>query len=274
MPELPEVESVRRSLLPHIVGKRIADVKVWREGVLLSDPARLTSRTITGAERRGKYLMILLDDNSRLAVHLRMTGQLVFSAACPEPATHTHVQLLLEPAGCLTWTDTRRFGRLQQFAAGEPMAGTAFAGLDRLGPEPLGDGITPAYLQAVCRRHARAPIKSVLLNQDAIAGLGNIYADETLFQAGIDPRRPAGSLAADDFSRLAEAIRDVIGRAVERRGTTLRDYVDADRRTGEFRACLCVYGRKGLACTRCGAEIQGTRLSGRATCFCPSCQKG
>lgn len=273
MPELPEVESVRTSLLKHITGKRIAGVRVWREGVLLSDPDRLAGRTITGADRRGKYLMIVLDDDSHLAVHLRMTGQFVYSQECPQPATHTHVQLVLEPEGCLSWTDTRRFGRLQQFAAGEPMAGTAFAGLDRLGPEPLGGGISPAYLQAVCRRHARAPVKSVLLNQDAIAGLGNIYADEILFQAGIDPRTPAGRLGPEALERLAAAIRDVIARAVERRGTTLRDYIDADRRTGDFKACLCVYGRKGLPCTRCGGEIQSVRIAGRTSCFCPHCQR-
>lgn len=273
MPELPEVESVRTSLLPHIVGRRINAVRVWREGVLLSDPVRLEGREITGAERRGKYLMILLDDNSRLAAHLRMTGQFVYSDTCPSPATHTHVQLLLAPEGCLSWTDTRRFGRLQQFAAGEPMVGTAFAGLDRLGPEPLGDQLTPAYLKAVCSRHARAPIKSVLLNQDAVAGLGNIYADEILFQAGIDPRQPAGQQRPAALKRLAAAIRDVITRAVEARGTTLRDYVDADRRTGEFRAHLCVYGRKGLPCSRCGCAIESTRLAGRTTCYCPHCQK-
>ncbi len=273
MPELPEVETVRTSLLPHIVGKRIVKVLTRRNDVLLSPPARLEGRVITGADRRGKYLILLLDDNSRLMLHLRMTGQLVYHKNCPEPETHTHVQLILEPEGCLSWTDVRRFSRLQQFAAGESPAGTAFAGLDRLGPEPVADNITVDYLQAVCKRHARASIKSLLLNQTVIAGLGNIYADEILFRAGINPARVAGSITSEELARLAEAIPEVIARAIEMRGTSFRDYVDGENRRGSFQASLCVYGRKGMPCVNCGTEIECIRLTGRTTCFCPVCQR-
>lgn len=273
MPELPEVETVRTSLLPHILNKRIANVKVWRKDVLLSEPSLLEGRIITGADRRGKYLILLFDDDSRLMLHLRMTGRLTYNEICPAPEKHTHVQLLLEPAGCLSWTDVRRFGRLQQFAPGEKLAGTAFGGLEQLGPEPVASEITIEYLEAVCKRHAKASIKALLLNQQVIAGLGNIYADEILFQAGIHPARAACSLNHIELASLAEAIPDVIARAINQRGTTFRDYVDGEMRTGGFQRSLCVYGRKGELCTVCATKIECMRLAGRTTCFCPGCQR-
>ncbi len=273
MPELPEVESIRISLSECLPGKAIASVRVLRDQVLLSDPDRLVGLVITGLERRGKYLQINLSNGGRLMVHLRMTGRLCYSETCPEPEKHTHVQIRLGQGACLQFTDSRRFGRLQQFDRDEPLAGSAFAGLDKLGPEPLGPELTVDHLEQVCHRHSRAPIKSVLLDQQAIAGLGNIYADETLFLAGVHPLTPSGRLSHAELARLTDAIRSVIGKAIDHRGTTFRDYVDGHRIPGTFQYELKVYGRKGQPCRTCGHVIECTRAAGRTTCFCPSCQQ-
>ena len=272
MPELPEVETIRISLSACLPGRQIQAVEVYRDGVLLSRPERLEGLTILDLERRGKYLQINLSDRSRLLVHLRMTGRLFFCDACPEPEKHTHVQFRLLPDGCLTYVDSRRFGRLQQFYPDEPLTGSAFAGMDKLGPEPLGESLTPGHLLKESCRHARMPIKSLLLNQEAIAGLGNIYADETLHLAGIHPQKPAGTLTAQQAGQLCDAIRIVIGKAIDSRGTTLRDYVDGHRIPGTFQYELQVYGRRGQLCRRCGGQIVSRVLSGRTTCFCPDCQ--
>jgi len=272
MPELPEVETIRISLSSCLPGRQIQAVEVWREGVLLSRPERLEGLTILDLERRGKYLQINLSDRSRLLVHLRMTGRLFYCDACPEPEKHTHVQMRLLPEGCLTYVDSRRFGRLQQFGPNEPLTGSAFGGMEKLGPEPLGVSLTTDHLLKESGRHARMPIKSLLLNQEAIAGLGNIYADETLHLAGIHPQKPAGTLSAQQAEELCDAIRNVIGKAIDSRGTTLRDYVDGHRIPGTFQYELQVYGRKGQLCRRCGGQIIACVLSGRTTCFCPDCQ--
>ena len=273
MPELPEVESVRISLASCLPGRSIESVRVFREGVLLSSPDRLMGLVIMDLERRGKYLQLNLSDGSRLLVHLRMTGRLCFSEPCPEPEKHTHVQINLSPGGCLTYTDSRRFGRLQQFDRDEPLSKTAFAGMEALGPEPLGSDLTVEHLVRVCHRHARAPIKSLLLNQQAIAGLGNIYADESLFLAGIHPLTPSGQLKRAKLADLLVSIQTVIGTAIDHRGTTLRDYVDGHRIPGTFQYELKVYGRKGQPCTCCDGTIECVKSAGRTTCFCPVCQK-
>jgi len=274
MPELPEVETIRISLAPCLTGRKIDSVRILRDGVLLSRPDRLIGLTITGLERRGKYLQLMLSDSSRLIVHLRMTGRLVYHAGCPDPEKHTHVQILFSSTGCLTFTDSRRFGRLQQFNQDEPLAGSAFAGMEKLGPEPLGEILSPAYLATICKRHAKSPIKSLLLNQQVIAGLGNIYADEVLFLAGISPFFPSGKLTEPQLSKLHTAIKTVISKAIDGRGTTLRDYVDGNRVPGNFQYALQVYGRKGLLCNCCGSRIECSKLAGRTTCFCPACQTG
>lgn len=273
MPELPEVETIRISLMPLVTGKQIDSVQVLHEGVLLSGPDHLTGLVVTGLERRGKYLQLTLSDGGQLLVHLRMTGRLVYAESCPNPEKHTHLLIQLSPSGCLAFTDPRRFGRLLQVGPGASLEGTAFAGLAKLGPEPLGDELTVDYLAAVCRRHARAPIKSLLLNQQAIAGLGNIYADEVLFLSRINPRTPAGKLPGVSLVRLQAAIRTVISKAIDGRGTTLRDYVDGNRVPGNFQYELQVYGRKGQPCNQCGRLIESCSLAGRTTCYCPACQQ-
>lgn len=273
MPELPEVETVRLSLIPHICGKKIDTVRVLRNGVLLSDAAMLHGQVITSVERHGKHLQFNLADGSRLLIHLRMTGRLVYCAICPDPEKHTHILIRLLPEGCLSYTDSRRFGRLQQFHADESLLGTAFAGMDLLGPEPLDVNLTDEYLKTICFRHARASIKSILLNQQLIAGLGNIYADEVLFNAAINPLVPAGSINESALIGLRLSIRSVIAKAIACRGTTLRDYVDGNREAGTFQCELRVYGRKGLPCLQCGTTIESRCVAGRTTCFCPTCQK-
>lgn len=273
MPELPEVESVRISLSSCLPGRRVESVRIFREGVLLSPPDRLIGLVIVDLERRGKYLQLNLSDGSRLLVHLRMTGRLCFSESCPEPEKHTHVQMILSPGGCLTYTDNRRFGRLQQFDRDQPLSKTAFAGMEALGPEPLGSNLTVGHLAQVCRRHARAPVKSLLLNQQVIAGLGNIYADESLFLAGIHPLTLSGQLTKAKRADLLAAIQTVIGTAIDHRGTTLRDYVDGHRIPGTFQYELKVYGRKGQPCKTCDSAIECVKSAGRTTCYCPVCQK-
>jgi formamidopyrimidine-DNA glycosylase len=273
MPELPEVETVRLSLIPHICGKKIDNVRVLRDGVLLSNPAMLEGQVITTVERHGKHLQLNLADGGRLLIHLRMTGRLVYGDICPEPEKHTHILIRLLPEGCLSFTDSRRFGRMQQFNAEESLLGTAFAGMDLLGPEPLDVNLSDEYLKSICSRHSRAPIKSILLNQQLIAGLGNIYADEVLSNAAINPLVLAGSLNESDLIRLRTSIRFVISKAIACRGTTLRDYVDGNREAGKFQCELRVYGRKGLPCLQCGTTIESRCVAGRTTCFCPICQK-
>lgn len=281
MPELPEVETVRLSILPEIQGRIIGSLQILTPGVWLSDGTDPVGWRIDDVSRRGKYLIFALSGGQKpvsLICHLRMTGRLLLQTEELPPQKHTHVRMRLDPVGARTdskpiwldYVDPRRFGRLW-LLAGE--SADLPKGLANLGPEPLTDDFNAEILAAKLEGR-QLTIKAMLLDQGTVAGLGNIYADESLFASGLNPARRASSLTIDEIGRLAGAVSDVLGRAIDCCGTTLRDYADGWNRKGKFQECLMVYGRAGEPCRRCGETIRLIRLAGRSTCFCPACQPG
>lgn len=263
MPELPEVETLARALGPRLVGGRIRGVRILSSRIVLGSPARAAARLrgcgICGIRRRGKHLLIELEGGAVLAIHLGMTGSLRWNRA---PGPHTRVVFLLD-RGRLLFDDPRQFGRIEA-CDGAP------ARLARLGPEAREISLAELRRRLSGRR---ARIKTLLLDQRVMAGLGNIYADEALFRAGIHPAVAAARLTAKQIRRLHRAIRRVLREAIAAGGSSVSDYVDADGRPGWFQFAHRVYQRTGLPCTRCGARIRRMVLSQRGTHYCPRCQR-
>lgn len=272
MPELPEVETVRRGLSPHLLGRRIERVVVrdarLRWPVPRTLAARAQGRTVTALERRGKYLIATLDSGDRLILHLGMSGRLLVVDAATPLRKHDHVDLLLDSGRLVRFCDPRRFGAVLLWPAAE--AGHVL--LDHLGPEPFSDAFSGAYLHAKSRGR-RVAVKPFVMDGQVVVGAGNIYAAESLFRAGIRPTRAAGKLSRADCERLAARIREVLGEAVELGGTTLRDFAGADGASGYFQQALYVYGREGEPCRVCGTPIKAADLGTRQSCYCPICQK-
>jgi formamidopyrimidine-DNA glycosylase len=271
MPELPEVETVARGLRAPLVGRSIAGVEVrWVRSVVPPDAdafaRRLTGQTVTGVGRRAKWVVIGLDGGDTLLVHLRMSGRLIVGAGQPADDRHLRVSFLLDDGRCLYFFDQRKFGRLVLTTDPQEVLGG-------LGPEPLEDDFTVALLGEMLSRR-RGRIKPLLLDQRFLAGLGNIYADEALWRAGVHPLRRADTLTSGEVRRLHEGIRAVMWAAIESGGATLPDagYQQVDGRSGEFASQLAVYGRAGQPCSRCGAEVERIKVSQRGTHFCPRCQ--
>lgn len=275
MPELPEVETVRRTLSEGgLPGRRIERVRLSHPDVVRHPGPEAFSRGLRGARfgeigRRGKYLLLALD-RGVLVAHLRMTGRLWLSDAQAEDLSHTHLVLDLDDARQLRFRDVRRFGGFHLLAALDDPA--APAGLRGLGPEP--QELTAAGFADACLRHERLAVKGLLLDQGVVAGLGNIYVDESLHRAGVHPQRACGSLTPEERSRIIRALREVLTQALANRGTTFLDFRDGTGEPGAFQTFLRVYRREGQACKRCGAEIAKTRVAGRGTHYCPECQKG
>lgn len=287
MPELPEVETVRRGLTATIVGRRISDVDVVWPGSITAAAdgiGRLAGREIRAVGRHGKLLDVALDRDVHLLVHLMMTGQLVvvdgdrtlFAGGHPSrsmlesmPNATTRVVFHLGGTRHLFFNDGRKFGRIRVADGGE-LAGDAF--LARLGPEPLGDSFTLAGLRSQLARHARAPVKAVLLDQSVVAGIGNIYADESLHRARIHPARAAGNLTPAESRRLRDAIRKTLVLAVENGSTSFERYVNEARGHDGHPAAARVFRREGTPCPTCGATIVRIRVAGRGTNVCPHCQ--
>ena len=270
MPELPEVETVLRGLKPHLVGRRLSGVVV-REGRLRWPvPAdlenRVAARRILDLRRRGKYLLAQLDDGW-LICHLGMSGSLRLLPAETPARKHDHLDLLLDDGRALRYHDPRRFGAL--LWSDDPERHPLIAAL---GVEPLSDAFDGPCLRGLCRGRSSA-IKQVIMDAHRLVGVGNIYANEALFQAGIDPCVVAGKLSRPRCARLAAAIKDTLERAIAAGGSTLRDFVDSHGDAGWFQQNYRVYGRAGLACANCGDTIRGVRQGGRATYFCPTCQR-
>jgi formamidopyrimidine-DNA glycosylase len=262
MPELPEVETVVRTLRPAIIGRRILNAEFGKLRVLIGSPLKtakaLTGRRIEGIERYGKFIAIRLDQGY-LVVHLGMTGKLLIDA----PQTKwTHAIFTLD-RGILHYDDQRQFGRIE-YGAQLPERVAA------LGPEPLEITLND-FAQRLKARHA--PIKAVLLNQAVVRGVGNIYADEALFRAGVHPKRTADSLRRDRVERIYNAMREVLEEAIESRGSSVSNYVDAEGRKGSFQLSHRVYRRTGQPCTKCGAKIKRILVAQRGTHFCSKCQK-
>ena len=272
MPELPEVETVRRTLLEGgLAGLSIRAARVRHaDAVHWPDPERfareLAGRRISALLRRGKFLLLDLEGRT-LVCHLRMTGRLWLSEPAEDEPSHTHVVLELSDGRELRFRDVRRFGG---FTLLEPDGAMAPALLARLGPEP--EDLTQDALAEACRRRPRSPVKSLLLDQSFVAGIGNIYADEALHRGGVHPRRTCGSLSKQEQKAVRLALRSVLRDALRHRGTTFLDFRDGAGEPGAFQAFLRVYGREGLPCRRCGTPVDKTRVGGRGTHFCPRCQ--
>lgn len=267
MPELPEVETIRSQLEPQLVGRQIQ--AVWTFAHAKFQPGQLAvGTTISGMGRRGKYLLIELDDDRELVVHLGMTGLLSVEVGEVNSHPHDRARFVLDNASFLNFRDARRFGRILVVPAGDYRS----AGLlGRMGPEPLSDDFTADTLVRGLSG-SRRPLKSVLLSQELVAGLGNIYIDEALWEAQIAPNH-RGGLRRDRAERLAEAIKTILAASVARGGTTLRDYRDSYGAIGTNQRHLSCYGRKDEPCLRCGQLLSGRRIDGRSTVWCTACQR-
>lgn len=273
MPELPEAETIVRGLRPAITGRRIVRAEVLKPDVL-REPKRSFSpkvrdRTVRAVERRAKNVLILLDGDRRIAVNLGMTGRLLPFRAPPrgrDRPGHPAVRFRFADGGVLVFDDTRRFGTVECLSDHE------WALRDRrFGPEPLDPSYTSGDLRAALAA-SRSPIRSWLLDQRRIAGVGNIYAAEALFLSGIHPLRETRSVESSEAGRLHEAVRAVLRDAIDEGGTTIRDYRNAIGGSGGYQKLLWVYGREGEACRRCGDTVERVVLSNRSAFFCPSCQ--
>lgn len=283
MPELPEVETVRRGLEPAMAGKSIARVALYRSGLRVPFPERLAEiiegRPVTRLARRAKYLLIHVGGAGEdvLIVHLGMSGRMtvVRDIAGYNRDKHDHMILTMEDGAGVVFNDARRFGMVMLTAAASLAAHAAFEGM---GPEPLANGFTEAVLHEKLRGK-ECPVKVALLDQRVVAGIGNIYASEALFEAGISPLRAAGSIKSAEAERLVRAIRSVLTRAIAAGGSSLRDFRQAGGELGYFQHSFSVYDREGEACPGCGAGgkrkavIKKIVQGGRATYLCPACQK-
>lgn len=270
MPELPEVETTRRGIEPHLVGKRIAQVIVrdarlrWRVPANL--PKRLSGQRIHSVTRRAKYLL-LAAERGTVIVHLGMSGSLRVSDSSSTPGKHDHVEFVLENGDSLRLRDPRRFGAVLWTDA-DPQTHPLLA---NLGPEPLSEQLSGKYLYDISRRRTR-PIRDFLLDGTVVAGIGNIYANEALFIAGIRPSRRAGQVRLDEYQRLVTAIKATLKRAIRAGGTTLRDFRSAEGKSGYFQLSLKVYGRQGEPCPTCTTPIRLHRLGQRSAFYCARCQ--
>lgn len=272
MPELPEVETIVRCLKPRLVGLTIARTELRWEKLLRNKNRtilrRLEGQRITGLSRRGKFIRLDSSGGLTLLSHLKMTGQLLFCGESDPRDKHTHFTIFFEEAQReLRFRDVRKFGFLRLL---ETRAAERSAELRSLGPEPL-ELDRPSFIGLFDRRRGR--IKPLLLNQRVVAGIGNIYADEILFEAGIHPESNVSRLRRKNLENLWSAMRLVLSRAINSRGTSIRDFRDGDGLRGGFQEFLCVYGRESLPCPRCGGRIKRLRIAGRSSFFCPRCQK-
>jgi len=273
MPELPEVETIKRSLEPLVKNRTITGVDVYYGGIIkYPGPAdfcgQLKGKIIREVGRRGKYLLFELSDDYTLVIHLRMTGQLIASKPGVSLAKHTHLVFRLSGGQELRFVDIRKFGLIYLIKKEER---ARIKGLYTLGPEPLDEGFTLALFEETVGK-AKGGLKAFLLNQTRVAGIGNIYADEILFESGLHPVRKVESLKKEEIKRLYEAIRKKLGEGVEFRGTSFRDYVDGKGEKGGFQERLKVYDRGNQPCARCGQPLVKTAAASRGTVFCPRCQ--
>jgi formamidopyrimidine-DNA glycosylase len=272
MPELPEVETIRRQLAPHLEGRRIRNVEILDARWTRPDPPAPVEKELRGAlvrhvGRSGKYLVWSLTRERFLLLHLRMTGALLFDPEVEPP--HTRVRFELDEEHRLLYIDPRRFGT-GHLLYGRPALDAYLAA--RIGVEPFTPEFTVAHLRTLARGSS-APIKSFLLDQRRIAGVGNIYADEALFRAGIHPRRGAGALTGPQWIRLRDAIEEALAAGIEAKGASIDDFRHVDGARGSFQDCFLVHRREGEPCRRCGGTVRKIVVGGRGTYFCERCQR-
>jgi len=273
MPELPEIETIRRGLAPLLTGRRLVEVTVrerrLREAIRPRDLDRLLGATVLGIRRRSKYLLVDTSTGLTLLVHLGMTGQLWVADAGRPARPHEHVVITLDDGRELRFADARRFGLLRVLKSDAIEHDPRLRGL---GPEPLGGGVTGETLFRATRGR-RKPVKNFLMDTRSIAGIGNIYACEALHRAALNPKRSAGRIARGGWDRLSAALTEVLEEAIRAGGTTLRDFLNAEGDAGYFAISLRVYDRAGKPCGRCGAAIRRVVQAGRGTFYCPRCQR-
>lgn len=270
MPELPEVETTRRGVSPYCVGQVVSELVVreprMRWPVPEGLPQLVVGHRIEAVERRAKYLLFRMAPGS-LLVHLGMSGSLRVVDPAQLPGKHDHIDLKLRSGACLRYHDPRRFGSFLWLESGDvhPL-------LDHLGPEPLSDAFDGDLLYRLSRGRS-GPVKNFIMDGKVVVGVGNIYANEVLFLAGIHPKRSARRISRARYNLLATCIKQVLTSAIEQGGTTLRDFVGGDGKPGYFAQQLFVYGRTGQACKRCGGALREIRLGARSTVFCVTCQR-
>ncbi len=274
MPELPEVEVIRRGLIPHLVGCTINRVVISNRKLRLPVPRAQLKSLVQGSrvesvDRRAKYVLVSMSSGALMVLHLGMTGRLALFANGAPRTPHDHLRFMLDSGLELRFNDVRRFGSIQVVAPKDTEKSQIFAGL---GMEPLGPDFSSNYLLKKATGKLR-PIKNFLMDSKVVVGIGNIYANEILFAAGIKPTRGVGSLGKRAWDEVVEACRQVLERAIACGGTTISDYVNSSGEAGYFQCELKVYGRDGEQCESCGSGINRRVLAGRATFFCPSCQK-
>lgn len=270
MPELPEVETTRRGIEPHILNRRIARLTV-RDGrlrwpVTAAMPDQLQDQKILATQRRSKYLLLQLE-RGVLIIHLGMSGSLRVLLDDPTPGKHDHLDLELDNGVRLRYNDPRRFGAWLYTEA--PIDEHDL--MAHLGPEPLSDAFDADYLFNYSRKR-KTKIKSFIMDARVVVGVGNIYANEALFMAGVYPHKQTGRISKAECERLVDTIKQVLALAISQGGTTLRDFVGGDGKPGYFAQSLNVYGRAGLRCKRCATLIREMRTSNRSSCYCPTCQ--
>ena len=270
MPELPEVETTRRGIEPHVLGQIVQGVVVRQTQLRWPVPEnleqKLKGKPIQSLLRRGKYILFIVEGGA-LMVHLGMSGNLRITPTNEPLKKHDHIDILLADGLSLRYHDPRRFGCML-WVEGDPSAHPLLA---ELGPEPFDGQFTGEYLHQA--GHGRiSAVKSLIMDSHIVVGVGNIYANEALFRAGIDPRRAAGKIGLKRYARLVKLVQEVLGQAIAQGGTTLRDFVNANGKPGYFQQTLAVYGREGEPCLLCGTPIRSVRLAQRSTFYCPRCQ--
>ncbi len=271
MPELPEVETTLRGITPSLDQRRIVEIIVRNASLRWPVPAEVkqaAGQAVAACRRRAKYLLIEMAGGGGLLIHLGMSGSLRVCRADDEVRKHDHVDIVLDSGQCIRFNDPRRFGVFSWWdepAGRHPL-------LRELGPEPLSDRFSGAHLHSRSRGRKSA-VKNFIMDGKIVVGVGNIYASEALFMAGIHPSRAAGRISATRYDALASAIRDVLDRAIRRGGTTLRDFLNSDGNPGYFAQELLVYDREGLPCFRCETPIRKKVIGQRSSFYCPSCQR-
>lgn len=275
MPELPEVETVRRSLEKRLTGRIIEKVSVYMPKIVKIPEPEIFKQLLEGERiidlrRRGKYLLFCLASGYVWITHLRMTGQFFLTVPSDQLLKHTHLVFELDNGYELRYVDIRQFGTMYLL---RPEEFCLVRGLQTLGPEPLAEDFTLHQLQRNLAKRKKSKLKQLLLDQTFLAGIGNIYADEILFNAGLHPERSAESLSQEEIKRLHESVKYILELGLMHRGTTVRNYVDGDGRSGSFQEQLKVYGRFGDCCLKCGQLLVKRQVAGRSSCYCPNCQK-
>ncbi|HUP91516.1 MAG TPA: bifunctional DNA-formamidopyrimidine glycosylase/DNA-(apurinic or apyrimidinic site) lyase [Solimonas sp.] len=272
MPELPEVETVRRGIEPHVVGRRIEAVRIYdarlRWPVPRQLPKLLAGQRIAGTSRRGKYLLLHLDGGDRVLLHLGMTGRIYVLDRGHPRLKHDHVDFELSGRTVLRFHDPRRFGAVLLWKSGD----AEHKLLRGMGPEPFAEEFSGDYLYKLSRGRG-APLKNFVMDGRVVVGAGNIYATEALFRAGLRPGRAAGGVSRARYAALAGKIREVLAEAIEQGGTTLRDFRGSHGEQGMFQTRLYVYGRAGEACLDCGTAVRRVVIGQRSSFYCPKCQR-